>query len=220
MMANAAQPGVEIKSFELGPYGTHSYVVRKVGSRNCWVIDPSFDPEPLVACLRKEELKPLAVVLTHAHCDHIAGIPDVLAAFPGTPVWIHEAEKDWLENPELNLSAFSDEPLSMGAPARLLQDNETLNLEGHPWRVMHTPGHSPGSITLYSEGARAAIVGDALFAGSVGRTDFPGCSFEELESSIRTRLYTLPGEVVIHPGHGPASTIDRERRTNPFVRPA
>lgn len=220
MMANAAQPGVEIKSFELGPYGTHSYVVRKVGSRNCWVIDPSFDPEPLVACLRKEELKPLAVVLTHAHCDHIAGIPDVLAAFPGTPVWIHEAEKDWLENPELNLSAFSDEPLSMGAPTRLLQDNETLNLEGHPWRVMHTPGHSPGSITLYSEGARAAIVGDALFAGSVGRTDFPGCSFEELERSIRTRLYTLPGEVVIHPGHGPASTIDRERRTNPFVRPA
>lgn len=86
------------------------------------------------------------------------------------------------------------------------------------WRVLHTPGHSPGGITLHHEPSRTAFVGDALFAGSIGRTDFPGCSFEQLERSIRSKLYTLPEQTTIYPGHGETSTIGEERRDNPFVR--
>ncbi|CAG0949474.1 putative metallo-hydrolase [Phycisphaerales bacterium] len=216
-MSVATKP--DIRAFELGPFATNSYVVRGPASNDCWVVDPSYSPEELLEDVRARGLRPVAIVLTHAHCDHIAGIPEVLRSFPGTPVWVHEAERDWLGDPELNLSAFSGLPVSVPGPDRLLKEHETLSIDGLDWRVLHTPGHSPGGITLLHEPSGTALVGDALFAGSIGRTDFPGADFDTLAASIRTRLYTLPDEVTILPGHGPPSTIGREKRTNPFVRP-
>ena len=151
--------------------------------------------------------------------DHIAGVTEVVRAFPGLPVWIHEAEREWLADPMLNLSAPFGEPVSLPDADRVLRDGEELSLAGSRWRVVHTPGHSPGSIGLVHAGAaHVAITGDALFAGSIGRTDFPGCSFEQLAASIRARLYTLPEDTVIYPGHGPSTTIGREKKSNPFVR--
>jgi len=213
-----SEPTPRIEGFELGPYATKTYLVRTDGRTGCWIIDPSFEPDPVIERVRALGLTPLAIVLTHAHVDHIAGIPDVLAEFPGIPVWLHEAEREWLGDAEQNLSAFGGFPVSMAGPDRLLKDGESLTLEGTNWEVRHTPGHSPGSISLVHAPSGVAISGDALFAGSIGRTDFPGCDFDTLARSIRTRLYTLPDETTLYPGHGPTSTVGRERKTNPFVR--
>lgn len=207
-----------IAAFELGPFATNTYVVGREGTDTCWIVDPSFDPAPLLKHLRTHDLRPVGIVLTHAHCDHVAGIPDVLRAYPGLPILLHDAERDWPGDPELNLSLFSGSPISVPGPTASLADGQTLDLAGCPWRILHTPGHSPGGVTLVHDDSRTALVGDTLFAGSIGRTDFPGSSHDQLARSIRERLYGLPDETTILPGHGPASTIGRERRTNPFVR--
>jgi hydroxyacylglutathione hydrolase len=219
-------PGdVHVEGFALGPYQTNSYVVwpmnlGKNDIRTCWIVDASFGPRPLVETVRKHQLTPTAIVLTHAHVDHIAGVAEVRAAFPGVPVWIHADERDWLSDPVLNLSALGGVSITAPGPDRLLADADELALGPTTWRVLHTPGHSPGGITLYNAGAGrgVAFVGDALFAGSVGRTDFPGSDHATLVKSIKERLYTLPGATRVLPGHGPETTIGRERVSNPYVR--
>mgnify|MGYP001261761441 CR=1 FL=1 len=207
-----------IETFTLGPWATNCYLIHEPGRSDCWVADASFEPEPLIARIRTLGLKPAALVLTHAHLDHIAGVAQVLSAFPGTPVWIHEAERAWLNDPEINLSAMIGMPVTAPGPDRVLTHGEVLDLCGHEWEVRHTPGHSPGGIALVHHASRRAITGDALFAGSIGRTDFPNSDFETLAGSIRTRLYTLPDDTIVLPGHGPATTTGREKRSNPFVR--
>ncbi len=207
-----------IESFALGPYETNCFIVRS-GSA-CWVADAGYQPGVLIERLRELGLTPEAVVLTHCHADHIAGLFELRKAFPGAPIWVHEAEEKWLSEPELNLSAAMGVPVTGPTPDRLLRDGETITLCGQDWRVLHTPGHSPGGISLVHEPSKTAIVGDALFAGSIGRTDFPNADFETLAASIRERLYTLPDETRVLPGHGPETTIGREKRSNPFVRPA
>ncbi|VAX36938.1 MBL-fold metallo-hydrolase superfamily [hydrothermal vent metagenome] len=216
---NATTPEIVYRGFALGPFETNCYVVRAVGSEGCWIVDAGFEPGELIGYVRQEGLTPEALVLTHAHADHIAGVREVVEAFPGTPVWIHEAEGAWLGDPQLNLSAAMGMGITAPGPDRLLEEGQELTLDGSCWRVLHTPGHSPGGITLSCESAGLALVGDALFAGSIGRTDFPGCSFETLEASIRDRLYPLPEETRCLPGHGPETTIGREKASNPFVRP-
>lgn len=220
-MPDESQPAashIRIQRFTLGPYETNCYVVADTREGVCWVVDAGMGPEPLIEAVRKGGWKPLAVVLTHAHLDHIAGVAAVLTAFPKTPVWIHKDEERWLGDPELNLSAFAGVPVTAPGPDRLLLDGEVLALGQTRWTVLHTPGHSPGGIALYEPGLGLAIVGDALFAGSIGRTDFPGSRFETLAASIREKLYTLPGDTRVLPGHGPDTTIAQERLGNPFVR--
>ena len=208
----------QIETITLGPFETNCYIVSGAGSQACWIIDASFEPRALIERVRKLGLKPDALILTHAHVDHIAGVDEVVRAFPELRVFIHEAEREWLANPMLNLSAMMDMPVTARGPDGLIKEGETLSLAGQQWKVSHTPGHSPGGITLYNAAAGVAIVGDTLFAGSIGRTDFPGSDSGTLEKSIRAKLYSLPDETKIYPGHGPESTIGREKRSNPFVR--
>lgn len=208
-----------ITTFSPGPYSTNCYVVESNG--HAVIIDAGFEPEEMVDFVRARIHHGVtldALVLTHAHVDHIAGIADVRRAFKGVPVLIHEAEQDWLGDARLNLSLFSGVPISGPGPDRLLHDGDSLGVGDCSFSILHTPGHSPGGITLYDRAHGLAFVGDALFAGSVGRTDFPGCSMEQLSRSIKTRLYALPDDVTIYPGHGPTSTIGREAKSNPFVR--
>jgi len=236
-LTNPSAP--EIHCFTLGPYETNCYIVvpprgaESTAERACWIVDASFEPSPIVDFVRQHGLIPQSLILTHAHIDHIAGVAEVVSAFSPhgrgggaaggaggkpLPVWIHEAEKDWLSDPMLNLSALSGMSVTAPGPDRLLKDNDKLELGGTSWTVFHTPGHSPGGITLYHADSGTAMVGDTLFAGSVGRTDFPGCSQKALFEAIRTKLYTLPEATKAYPGHGPATTIGRERKHNPFVK--
>lgn len=209
-------PDLTINNVALGDYQTNCYTAQS--GDHLWVIDAGYEPGPLIKLIEETNIAPEAIVLTHAHSDHIAGIHEVLSRYPGTPIWIGAEEEDWLNDPNLNLSAFLG--LSVTAPpaSRLLNEGDTLTLGETSWRVLHTPGHSPGSKTFVCNESPVAFVGDALFAGSIGRTDFPGCSQEDLFESIRTKLYTLDDETQILPGHGPPTTIVQEKNFNPFVR--
>ena len=207
---------LHIECFTLGPFETNCYVVSCAEA--CWIVDASFGPEELIRHVKSRGFKVEALILTHAHVDHIAGVADVRRAFPALPVWIHGAEAAWLNDPLLNLSGMMDAPVTAPGPDRLLADGDILRLGETSWRVLHTPGHSPGGITLVCDTANTAIVGDTLFAGSVGRMDLPGGDEATLTASIRRKLYVLPDSMRVLPGHGSETTIGREKRTNPFVR--
>ena len=207
---------VEIRSVPLGAmYQTNCYTVQC--ANELWVSDAGFEPEPLLDLIAESGLSPTKLILTHAHPDHIAGVPAVLERHPGTPVLVHEAEQRWLTDADLNLSALMSRPLRIGPPDRTLSEGDTLALGTSTWHVLHMPGHSPGSISLVCDDVPVVISGDALFRGSVGRTDFPNSSPDILAESIRSKLYTLPDKTTVFPGHGPSTTIGHEKASNPFV---
>jgi len=201
----------------LGPYQTNCYLYTPNG-RTAWIIDPGMDPREVVTTAREQDFQIEAIVLTHAHADHILGIDQVLAAFPDTALVIHKSEEDWLGDPALNLSAAFGSPYSAPKPTRVLTHGESLQIGDECWEVRHTPGHSPGGCSFVAPGGRLAIVGDTLFSGSIGRTDLPGGDFDQLAQSIRRELYSLDAECLCLPGHGPTTTIGQERQHNPFVR--
>lgn len=204
-------------SAALGPFETNAYLYTPDGL-HAWIFDPGMGPAPLVELARREHLEPTAIVLTHAHADHVLGLAEVLEAFPGTPVLIHEAERHWPADPALNLSAGMGVPVSAPSPTGTFVHRDTLTIGDQAWTVRHTPGHSPGGCVFVAPGGLLAIVGDTLFSGSIGRTDLPGGDFDTLADSIRRELYTLDARCLCLPGHGPATTVGRERQHNPFVR--
>ncbi len=214
---------LHIEAFCLGDWQTNCYVVHVDGAaasdaHACWIIDAGFAPEAMLEYIAARRLEPRAVLLTHAHVDHIAGLAEIHKAYPPAPILIHRDEAAFLTDPQLNLSAWLDEPIVAPAATGFLKPGETIALAGFAFEIRHTPGHSPGGVTLYNEAAGVAIVGDALFAGSIGRTDFPTSDHATLIRAIHEQLMSLPDTVRILPGHGPETTIGRERRANPFLR--
>ncbi|MDX2114296.1 MAG: MBL fold metallo-hydrolase [Planctomycetota bacterium] len=215
--SGAEATGVSVRGFELGPFQTNCYVVSEPGG-GCWIVDAGFDPGELIDWIRGADLRPQLVILTHAHIDHIAGLDEVRRAFAGVPVVIHAAEAGFLGDARLNLSAALGEPFETGGPDRTLAEGDELTLGDSRWRVLHTPGHSPGGVALVCEALGLALVGDTLFAGSIGRHDFPTSDGPLLVRSIREKLYALDERTRVLPGHGPETSIGREKRSNPFVR--
>ncbi len=201
-------------SRELGDFGTNCYVIACPDTRESAVVDPGV-PDPWIKrILAQEGLKPSLILLTHGHVDHIGGV-EWVKAFTGAPVLIHPADQPMLADPHLNGSAVFGDPITAPAPDRLLNDGDTVTLGKLSFQVLHTPGHTPGGVCLYTPGH--LIAGDTLFAGSVGRTDLRGGNWESLIRSIRERLLPLPPETVVYPGHGETTTIGDEKEYNPFL---
>ena len=208
---------LRVEVFTLGPFATNCYVVWREGSSACWLIDASFGPQEMIASVHDAGLRPELLILTHAHVDHIAGVEEVRAAWPGLPVVIHEAEEQWLADADLNLSGLFGLPVTARPPDRLLTGGQSLELDGLAFQVLHTPGHSPGGISLYQPAEKIIFAGDTLFLDSIGRSDFPNADGALLLRSIVEQLLTLPDDVRVYPGHGPGTTIGRERCENPFL---
>jgi len=204
-----------IRTLEVGALRTNCYLVVAEPSRQAVVIDPGGNADVILAALRELEATVRLIPLTHFHFDHIMAAPEVRRA-TGAPLAIHEAEATLLaQPPALFRFAYPDTP---GLTAdRLLRDGDELTFGEVTLQVLHTPGHSPGSVCLYCAEENAVFTGDTLFAGDVGRTDLPGGNARQLTASLR-RLLTLPAETRVFPGHGPASTLERERRLNPWLR--
>jgi len=219
-------PTPRIHSFPLGTFQTNCFVVEVPDgparsasdgeNRPCWIIDCGEDPKELLDFVAAQHLKPAALLLTHTHCDHIAGLPEARRRFPGIPVYVHEAERGFLPDPMLNLSIGLGTPLAYDEADHFLRDGEVVSLDGTAWRVLHLPGHSPGGCAFLHEPSGHMVSGDTLFNGSIGRTDFPTSNESDMKASLH-RLMELPDTVQVHPGHGPSTTIGRERRGNPFI---
>lgn len=198
----------------VGALETNCYLVYCEETRACAVVDPGADPERIVAAIAGLELEPAVVLNTHGHVDHIGGNGDILRKY-GVPLAMHAADTGMLrvsDNIELSLLLGArDSP----PPDRLLADGDEVAVGNTSLRVIHTPGHTPGSVGFLHGGV--LFSGDTLFCGGVGRTDLPGGSWKDLERSIRERILSLPGETVVLPGHGPRTTVEQERLSNPFL---
>mgnify|MGYP003889081783 CR=1 FL=1 len=210
---------LELRSFCLGPWMTNCHVVNQKGSPRCWIIDASFEPQPMIRAIQDLGLTPEKIILTHAHLDHIAGLEAVVKHWPGTPIYIHVLEREFLTDTTLNLSAMAGMPVVAPEATDTLAHGQVITLDELSFEVRHTPGHSPGGISLIDHAHQTAIVGDTLFAGSIGRYDFPTSNPTDLFRSIRDQLMSLPDDMRVLPGHGPETTIGKERRSNPYLRP-
>ncbi len=216
-----------VAGFPAGSFQTNCYVVAPAAGEACVVVDPGQDAvEPLEALLAEHRLTPVAVLLTHGHFDHTFSVAPVCDGHD-VPAWIHPGDRDLLADPMKGLStqatAMFGGRLELREPreVRHLDDGAALELAGLTFTVDHTPGHTPGSAvfrTPTGEGVEVLLAGDTLFAGSIGRTDLPGGDWAAMQRSLAEVVLPLPDDTVVLPGHGPSTTIARERATNPYLQ--
>jgi len=220
------EPAPRIRVFVLGDFQTNCSLItvpqaaRESDRHSAWIIDVGQDPGELLDAVEREGLRVKAMLFTHAHADHIAGVDEAIARLGADiPRLAHALEERAFEDPQLNLSEFIAAPISVSPPTGHLEPGTTLELAGTRWRMLFTPGHSPGGIAFVHDASGQAIVGDTLFAGSIGRIDFPTSDAEAMRHTLMKTLMSLPDSTRIYPGHGPATTIGAERRSNPFLKP-
>ena len=214
-----AESGYRVEIIESAPFAQNSYVLWVAGATEAIVVDPGFDVPAITRLIQRERLSVVAIVNTHGHADHIAGNAATKIAYPGSPLIIGRHDAYLLADPVANLSSQYGLAIVSPPADRLIDAGEIVTLAGFTFEVREIPGHSPGSVVLISRGVEPAFVigGDVLFAGSVGRTDLAYGDGPLLLSGIRGKLFDLPDATEVWPGHGPITTIGRERRTNPFV---
>jgi glyoxylase-like metal-dependent hydrolase (beta-lactamase superfamily II) len=205
-----------LKTLVVGPFASNCYIVGSESSKQGIIIDPGAEAKLILRTVNDLGLTIHLILITHAHIDHIGALAPVKEG-TGAKFAIHEAEA------AAGLGMFSRMLSSMSGgsfsqppkPERLLKDGDNIDIDDLSFTVLHTPGHSPGGISLYGHGI--IFSGDTLFNHGIGRTDFPGCSYEQIMDSIKSKLMTLPDETIVYPGHGPATTIGEEKRGNPFL---
>lgn len=213
-------PEILLATIVSSDFQENCYVAQLRGRDDCLVVDPGFEPERIVDYLDRHRLTPGAILNTHGHIDHIAGNGVLKQRWPTCPLVIGAGDAEKLVNPRRNLSAILGLSLASPPANATVGDGDLYSAAGFDLEVRAVPGHSAGHVVFLWKGAHPwiAFVGDVIFAGSVGRTDFPDGDFDTLASGIREKLYTLPDDTVLYSGHGPATTVGDEKQNNPFVR--
>jgi hydroxyacylglutathione hydrolase len=210
---------MEIRTFELGSFQVSAYVV--VAGEDAMIVDAPEGADEIIGVCDRRGLVPRILVNTHGHADHIHANAAMKKHWKAIAIAVGAGDAEMLQSPMKNLSALLMSWVKSPAADRLLADGDTIAVGEAKFQVLATPGHTPGGISLYcpdaAEGRGVVFTGDALFAGGIGRTDFPGGDYDLLLESIRKKLLTLPPETVVYPGHGPASTVGQEARSNPFL---
>lgn len=201
---------MKVKVLAVGPIGTNCYILEDEATRAAAVIDPGDEAGKIQKVLEEAGVEVKYILLTHGHYDHTTGVPDLHRAYPDVPIYIHQADANGAGRQLFPLASQVDDLL-------LYDEGDTLTLGGLTIQVMHTPGHSPGSVVLKVEDV--LFCGDTLFCGSMGRTDLPGGSYSQIMASLK-RLGELEGDYYVCPGHDRTSTLERERQMNPFLREA
>jgi glyoxylase-like metal-dependent hydrolase (beta-lactamase superfamily II) len=206
--------GLLIHQLSVGPLQVNCYLVACRKTRDAMVIDPGEEGSRILYLAASEGLKIGKVINTHGHFDHI-GANQQLVKATGAELMLHAADLPLLLNAKNHAEIYGLTVVPSPEPDRLLDQGDSFEVGEHTFKVFHVPGHSPGGICLLGDGH--LFVGDVLFAGSIGRTDLPGGDFDALVKGVREHLFSLPDETIVHPGHGPDTTIGQERRMNPFV---
>lgn len=198
-----------------GPLSVNTYLVVDEVTNKGFLVDPGGEDKSLLEYVKEHDIRMEYILLTHGHGDHICGLSSYREAWPDALVVAHEEERDLLRDPKRNYSSMTCGcPLSIVADL-YVTDGQKLTVGSTELTFLFTPGHTPGGMSIYTEGT--LFSGDTLFAASVGRTDFPGSSFSALKQSIEEKLYTLPGDTKVYPGHMGPTTIKTEKEQNPFV---
>lgn len=197
-----------------GAFQENCYLVIDQATRDAVIVDPGEEADLFLRRIEYEQVVLRAVWLTHAHLDHILGVARVVEA-TGVPIYLHPADHDLYNGADQQGAWLGIHATPPPAPEHQLAHGDSLTVGNFQFEVRHVPGHSPGGVAIIGHGI--ALVGDAVFAGSIGRTDLPGGNAETLLASINEQLLVLPDETVVYAGHGPATTIGQERRTNPFL---
>lgn len=206
-----------LKTLVVGPFQVNCYLYWDEASKDAVIIDPGAEPSRIITAISDAGIVPRAILLTHGHGDHIAAVADIKEHYE-IPLYIGRGEEGLLANPSANVSALFNEPIIAPPADFLLDDEQPIEIGGVTLRVLKTPGHSPGGVCYLDETRGILFCGDTLFFGSVGRTDFPGCSHETLINSINEKIMKLPDKIKCYPGHGPDTTVGGERINNPFLR--
>ncbi|MBI4833794.1 MAG: MBL fold metallo-hydrolase [Planctomycetes bacterium] len=213
---------MNVATLIVGPIQACCYVVNFPPDSEALVIDPGGDGEEIVNYLKKKKLKPVYLVNTHGHIDHIGANAELKKAFPDALLCIHPSDSAMLGASHKNLSTELGFSYTSPEPDKLLEGNDSLKIGKHEFKILHTPGHTLGGISLLHQpsGIKAVptiFTGDTLFQMGVGRTDFPGGSMQELIRNIKEKILSLPDDTVVYPGHGPATTVGAEKHGNPFL---
>lgn len=206
---------IQVKQIETGIIGENCYIIYK-GS-DALIVDPGDETSKIKNELEMLGVTPIAVLLTHTHYDHIGALEDIRVDYD-IPVYVSAKEQDWLGEPSLNLSTYSNHLIVANPAEFTLNPPETVTIGAFSFEVVATPGHSPGGISFIFESDGYIFSGDALFKGSIGRTDLPGSEPDKLVPAVEDQLLTLPEDFTVYPGHGKSTTVGYEKRTNTYFR--
>ncbi len=208
---------MELKTVVVGPFEVNCYLYWDAASKDAVILDPGGDEDLIFEALDRVGVTPQAILLTHGHIDHIAAVGAVKEKLQ-IPLYVGQPDQTLLVNPSDFVSTFYSKPVHSPPADFLVTDEQLLTFGTIALRVLATPGHTLGGVCYLDERQGALFCGDTLFYGSVGRTDLPGGSYDQLLESIRTKILTLPDEIVCLPGHGPETTVGAERNNNPFLK--